>query len=106
MIGTRLAYYLNVRWKSGARDTFEITKDTYKYIKERTTDYAPWNDKVRGIEDSFQWTTLLKCKWNCPTPSGLNIVFNGAEICWLKLVTKTVSSNPLEHPTRYENPLN
>lgn len=84
--GTRFAYYLWVRWKSGEKDCFEINKGAAIAVNQ-------------NIGDWFNKTCLF-----IQTPSGQTLYIAPKEIAAIKIVLKEI--NPLNDDGHYENPLN
>ena len=84
MIGTRLAYFIWVRWSSGSYDVFQINEAEYRFHRKST---------LRGTV-------------RFSTPSGNDVVILTSHIVAYKFLTKRVSDNPLNDPANYDNPLN
>ena len=73
MKAKRVAYYLWVRWRSGAVDCFELDKTSFDY----------WR---------FIWNETLIKKFTLRTPTGQNIRINAEDISAAKLLTKEIGS--------------
>jgi hypothetical protein len=92
MTGTRLAYFLWVRWSSGAVDRFQITKSAY----------LEWKT---GGTTSDKFTTLLGSCFSLETPTGEEVFVRCKDIAAHKLLVKRIHENPLNDDEHYDNPL-
>ena len=85
-----LAYFLWVRWKSGAKDTFELTQGGYEKWKSKKFYHTQMGNEL-----------------SLETPTGEKVYIECGQIASHKIVTKQKNkTNPLNNPTHYDNPLN
>lgn len=92
MSGTRLAYFLWVRWTSGVEDNFELSE----------LGYYEWLNFLRNQTPS----SIFKANIAKLLIDNSYVYLRGEEIVAHRLYTKKLSPNELNDPDHYDNPLN